>query len=111
MLDRHGVQQTRVSSTALETNAVSQTEFSLTRHDDTPAHKPNCPTGRALSVAGLFAGIGGIEHGLAQVGHACELLCEILPEAQAVLRARFPGVRLVCDVRELPSLPSVDLVT
>jgi DNA (cytosine-5)-methyltransferase 1 len=62
-------------------------------------------------VAGLFAGIGGFEKGLAAAGHHTELLCEIDPLAEAVLEARFPGVRIHGDIRTLDSLPRrVDLV-
>ncbi|HVV77127.1 MAG TPA: DNA (cytosine-5-)-methyltransferase [Mycobacteriales bacterium] len=64
----------------------------------------------ALQVAGLFAGIGGIERGLGRAGHHAELLCEIDPGAQAVLRARFPEVPVVSDITRLRSLPAVDLV-
>jgi DNA (cytosine-5)-methyltransferase 1 len=63
-----------------------------------------------LRVAGLFAGIGGIERGLNQAGHESVLLCENDPGAQAVLRRRFEDVPLVGDIRELKSLPEVDLV-
>jgi DNA (cytosine-5)-methyltransferase 1 len=63
-----------------------------------------------LSVVGLFAGIGGIEMGLHGAGHETELLCEFDPSAQAVLKARFPGIPLVPDVRDLRSIPKVDLV-
>jgi DNA (cytosine-5)-methyltransferase 1 len=66
--------------------------------------------GAGLRVAGLFAGIGGIELGLHRAGHRTELLCEIEPGAQQVLRARFPETDLISDVRELTSLPEVDLV-
>ncbi len=62
-----------------------------------------------LRVAGLFAGVGGIELGLRGVGEA-EFLCEIDPAAQRVLRARFPDVPVEADVRELETLPAVDLV-
>lgn len=58
-----------------------------------------------LKVAGLFAGIGGIELGLSRAGHRTMLLCENDPAAQAVLRARFPNTKLVSDVRELRELP------
>jgi DNA (cytosine-5)-methyltransferase 1 len=58
------------------------------------------------SSVGLFAGIGGMELGMRSVGYEPELLCEILPEAQAVLKARFAGVDLRPDVRALRSLPS-----
>jgi DNA (cytosine-5)-methyltransferase 1 len=63
-----------------------------------------------LRVAGLFAGIGGIELGLHHAGHRSVLLNEIEPGAQAVLRARFPDVDLTGDVGDLDSLPDVDLV-
>lgn len=43
-----------------------------------------------LHVAGLFAGNGGPELGMARAGHHTELLCEIEPGAVAVLRNRFP---------------------
>jgi DNA (cytosine-5)-methyltransferase 1 len=62
-------------------------------------------------VAGLFAGVGGLEKGLAASGHHSEVLCEIDPLARAVLEARFPGVRLHDDVCTLESLPrKVDLL-
>lgn len=63
-----------------------------------------------LSVAGLFAGIGGIELGFQQAGHASSLLCEIDAGASAVLAARFPGTTIEADVRRLKSLPAVDVV-
>lgn len=64
-----------------------------------------------LRVAGLFAGIGGIERGLHLAGHATTVLCENWPAAQAVLRDRFPGVDIAPDIRGLRSLPrDVDVV-
>lgn len=64
-----------------------------------------------LTVAGLFAGIGGVELGLSRHGHHSALLCELEPTARAVLEKRFPGVELAPDVRELRSLPRrVDLL-
>ncbi|HWV38664.1 MAG TPA: DNA (cytosine-5-)-methyltransferase [Vulgatibacter sp.] len=60
---------------------------------------------RSLKVAGLFAGIGGLELGLEQEGHEASMFCEIEPSAQAVLRARFPGIPLESDVCELKELP------
>jgi DNA (cytosine-5)-methyltransferase 1 len=66
---------------------------------------------RRHQVAGVFAGIGGFEKGLAAAGHETELLCEIDPLAQAVLEARFPAVRIHGDIRTLESLPRrVDLL-
>jgi len=65
---------------------------------------------RRLSVAGLFAGIGGIELGLHQAGHDSVTLCEIDPGAARVLERRFRNVPLTRDVRDLKSLESVDLL-
>ncbi len=62
-----------------------------------------------LSVAGLFAGIGGIEVGLHAAGHRTVLLCEIDEAARAVLVERFPTIPLVGDVRELAALPEAEL--
>ena len=65
-----------------------------------------------MNVAGLFAGVGGIELGLRQAGFEAALLCEIDPRAQAVLRHRFPEARIQSDVNDLEMLPrDVDLVT
>lgn len=65
-----------------------------------------------MKVAGLFAGIGGFELGLAEAGHRAELLCDILPTSQAVLKDRFPGVELVSDIVELNALAAdIELVT
>lgn len=62
------------------------------------------------SAVGLFAGIGGIELGLQQAGFETELLCEIEPAAQKVLETHFPEVPIHADIRQLRSLPKVDLV-
>lgn len=56
-------------------------------------------------VAGLFAGIGGIERGLARAGHEAALLCENDPGAMAVLTARFPRIPLHDDIHTLQKLP------
>lgn len=67
---------------------------------------------RTLRVAALFAGIGGIEHGLSSGSHfKTTFLCEMWAPAQAVLRTRFPDVDLVGDILDLDRLPSADLVT
>ena len=63
-----------------------------------------------LTVAGLFAGVGGIEVGLDQAGHRTVLLCEIDAHAQRVLHFRFPGVPLSGDIRDLHDIPGVDVV-
>ena len=70
---------------------------------------------KQFRVAGLFAGIGGIELGFKRaLGEAVEtaLLCESWPAAQEVLRTRFPEAELHPDVREFDTIPSdVDLLT
>ena len=63
-----------------------------------------------LRVAGLFAGIGGIELGLQRAGHHAHLLCENDDAASRVLRHAFPEVVLAADVRTLPRLPEIDLL-
>lgn len=65
----------------------------------------------SFSVAGLFAGIGGLELGLGRAGGRAELLCECWEPAREVLRARFPGVEQAGDIRELDKLPDVEVVT
>lgn len=68
---------------------------------------------RAYRVAGLFAGIGGIELGLHGAGHTPILLCEKDPGARAVLADKeiFSSVPLVEDVLELDGFPlETDLV-
>jgi len=63
-----------------------------------------------LRVVGLFAGIGGIEAGLARAGHRAVMLNEIDPGARRVLASHFPDVPLTDDVRDLKRLPPADLV-
>lgn len=65
-------------------------------------------TGNPLSVAGLFAGIGGIELGFHRAGFRTELLCEIDAGARLVLARHFDA-EVVPDVRKL-KLPKVDVV-
>ena len=59
----------------------------------------------ALRVAGLFAGIGGLELGMTASGHHAHLLVEHHPAAVHVLRRRFPDTKLEGDVRDLTALP------
>lgn len=67
---------------------------------------------RALSTAGLFAGVGGIESGLERAGHKTQFLCENDPPAMEVLRTRFEGVPLWADVRKIDRLPAgIELLT
>lgn len=67
--------------------------------------------GSSYGVAGLFAGIGGIELGLSSYGGHAHLLCENWDSARAVLQERFPAATPMGDVRDLRALPKVDLVT
>jgi DNA (cytosine-5)-methyltransferase 1 len=65
-----------------------------------------------LRVAGLFAGIGGLELGMAASGHHTQLLVENAAPAMHVLRRRFPDTKLEADVRDLVTLPAkTDVVT
>lgn len=59
-----------------------------------------------MRIAGLFAGIGGFELGMARAGHTTALLCDVLPTARAVLTARFPDTDYRDDITELKSLPA-----
>lgn len=64
-----------------------------------------------MKVAGLFSGVGGLELGLEQSGHKTILMCEIDKHAQAVLKCRFPGVRLYGDIADVHRLPnSTDMI-
>jgi DNA (cytosine-5)-methyltransferase 1 len=68
-----------------------------------------------MRIAGLFAGVGGLEQGFKDALGAdahTELLCECWAPARAVLNVRFPEVDLRRDVRDLTSLPSgLDVLT
>lgn len=69
-----------------------------------------------MNVAGLFAGIGGLEEGLHRAGHEASLLCEIDKSAAAVLSEHFPGIRLIHDIRDRERIlealgDNTDLVT
>jgi DNA (cytosine-5)-methyltransferase 1 len=57
------------------------------------------------TISGLFAGIGGLERGLARGGHVTALLCENDPAASAVLRDKFEA-SLHGDIRTLKKLPA-----
>ena len=59
-----------------------------------------------MKVAGLFAGIGGLERGLAAAGHEPVLLCEIWEPARAVLRSHHPDIPHASDVCDLAALPA-----
>lgn len=59
-----------------------------------------------MKVTGLFAGVGGLEQGLAAAGHESLLLCEVWSPARAVLARHFPDVPIAGDVAELTDLPA-----
>jgi DNA (cytosine-5)-methyltransferase 1 len=85
-----------------------QFEFEPDSSIDAAASEP-----RTCRVAGLFAGIGGLEFGLASNGHTTKILCEIDPSAQAVLmhHKKFRSVPIISDVRALHRIGDVDLLT
>lgn len=58
-----------------------------------------------MKMAGLFAGIGGLEKGFASSGHECSILCEIWEPARRVLSHHFPDIPIEGDISELPALP------
>ena len=58
---------------------------------------------RTPSTLGLFAGIGGLELGLAAAGRKAGMLCEVEPFAQSVLADRFPTAAMHDDVTTLDS--------
>jgi len=68
------------------------------------------PSREPLAVAGLFAGIGGIESGFARHGHHAKLLCELNEGARAILQAHFPDAEVVGDVCDVHELPEIDLL-
>lgn len=64
-----------------------------------------------MKVAGLFAGVGGLETGLVAAGHETIAVSEIWAPACAVLKSRIdaPNLGDIQDIAELPK--EVDLVT
>ncbi|MFD1935146.1 DNA cytosine methyltransferase [Nonomuraea mangrovi] len=66
---------------------------------------------KGLTVAGLFAGIGGLEYGLHAAGMNTQLLCEWWEPAQAVLQHHYPKIALHDDIQTLEKLPAADIVT
>lgn len=63
-----------------------------------------------MNATGLFAGIGGIEFGLHQSGIDAYLLSEIMPEAQSVLKNRYPKAKFSSDVTTLQKIGGVDIL-
>jgi DNA (cytosine-5)-methyltransferase 1 len=69
-------------------------------------HSSKLALRKSLRVVGLFAGIGGLERGLADVGHETIMLCELDPHARVILRRHFPDVTVEDDVTTLKGLPT-----
>jgi len=94
----------------------------LVRSDDICLDRDQAPVpdtnrdkkGRALTkfkVAGLFAGVGGLEEGFRQAGHHSVMLCESDTMARHVLANHFKEVELTTDVKALVGLPECDVLT
>lgn len=64
-----------------------------------------------MKVMGLFSGIGGFEASMANKGLECIGLCEVDKVAQAVLKEKFPEVKIHYDIRELIEIPEVNILT
>jgi len=65
-----------------------------------------------MRVAGLFAGIGGLEAGFSRAGLKASVFSEIWSPAEAVLTTRFPDVPNLGDVTGVRDLPAdVEVVT
>jgi len=88
-----------------DTRATPQLALPLAPSRSMRHAKAKAPPGRIHRVAGLFAGVGGLERGLHRAGHDTAIFCENDPAARAVLSARFPGARLHGDVCTLTTLP------
>ena len=64
-----------------------------------------------MRVAGLFAGIAGLELGLKKGGHETEIFCEIDEGAKEVLKTHFSDIKIHSDVLTLVDLPkNVNLI-
>lgn len=63
-----------------------------------------------LSLASLFAGLGGFDLAAERLGMTVALQAEIDPAAQAVLQHHWPGVRLEADATTV-DLRGIDIVT
>ena len=66
-----------------------------------------------LTCGSLFSGVGGMDVGLAWAGFRHAFFAELDPYARAVLAARFPGVHIYEDVRDVGAAAegkSIDLL-
>ncbi|BAL01387.1 putative methyltransferase [Oscillibacter valericigenes Sjm18-20] len=65
----------------------------------------------SLTIAGFFAGIGGIEEGFHKEGASSVFFCEKDERARTVLQSHFPGVPIAGDIQDVISIPKVDIIT
>jgi len=92
----------RTRADGQQLSLVKRTRPSMPNGSNRGVREPD----RSFKVAGLFAGVGGVERGLHRAGHETVLLCENDIGARAVLEERFPGVLYHDDVRTLKKLPA-----
>lgn len=66
-----------------------------------------------MKLGGLFSGVGGFELAWTSLGHEVAWMCEVDKKARKVLEARFPGVTIYEDVRDLDpaEVEAVDVLT
>lgn len=66
-----------------------------------------------MKLGGLFSGVGGFELAWTQLGHEVAWMCEWDAKARKVLEARFPGIPIYPDVRDLDpaEVEAVDVMT
>lgn len=101
---------TRNTGTNLDYNPAANPDLQPRAAKNT-ATLPDTLAPTKLVVAGLFAGIGGLEEGFRQAGHSAKMLCELDPLARFVLRKHFPNAEITTDVNSLQELPSCDVLT
>jgi len=65
---------------------------------------------KKVNFGSLFAGIGGIDLGLERAGMTCVWQVEWDDYCQRVLQKHWPDVPKYGDIREIESLPYVDLI-
>ena len=70
-----------------------------------PCRRLSCVWPFRMSVTGLFSGIGGFELAFSQAGFETNLLADIDPAANAVLKTRFPEADIRSDICEISDLP------
>ena len=87
-----------------EIEVIDLFEYQARKEDSKFDPNNKQPILEPLKIAGLFAGIGGVELGLQKNGHKTKLLCEIDSGAIAVLKERFKNIPLIEDVKWIETL-------